>query len=116
MIVDPSKVFYDPNTEPHYHFYNSDTGELTDIEAACIEVSGLPRLPEGMVTDGVDIIDPEPEHAALDLAATLAGYQPSALARVKRVAAAATDLVAALAEERQRNREGWRGSIVGLER
>jgi Fur family iron response transcriptional regulator len=56
VIVDPSKVFYDPNTEPHYHFYNSDTGELTDIEASRIEVSGLPQLPEGMITDGVDII------------------------------------------------------------
>jgi Fur family iron response transcriptional regulator len=56
VIVDPNKVFYDPNTEPHYHFYNSDTGELTDIEAGCIEVSGLPQLPEGMATDGVDII------------------------------------------------------------
>src|SRR5262245_22671032 len=56
VIVDPSKVFYDPNTEPHYHFYNSDTGELTDIAASRIEVSGLPQLPEGMVTDGVDII------------------------------------------------------------
>lgn len=56
VIVDPNKVFYDPNTEPHYHFYNSDTGELTDIEASRIEVLGLPRLPEGMVTDGVDII------------------------------------------------------------
>lgn len=56
VIVDPNKVFYDPNTEPHYHFYNSDTGELTDIEASRIEVSGLPQLPEGMITDGVDII------------------------------------------------------------
>src|SRR5678815_3461945 len=25
VIVDPSKVFYDPNTDPHYHFYNIDT-------------------------------------------------------------------------------------------
>lgn len=56
VIVDPSKVFYDPNTEAHYHLYNSDTGELTDIEASRIEVSGLPQLPEGMVTEGVDII------------------------------------------------------------
>ena len=56
VIVDPSKVFYDPNTEPHHHFYNVDTGELADIDAARIEVSGLPPLPEGMVTEGVDII------------------------------------------------------------
>ena len=54
--MDPSKVFYDPNTAPHHHFYNVDTGELTDIEAEAIAISGLPQLPEGMVTEGVDII------------------------------------------------------------
>src|SRR3954467_814125 len=56
VIVDPNKVFYDPNTTPHYHFYNVDTGELTDIEASAIEVSGLPQSPDGMYTEGVDIM------------------------------------------------------------
>jgi len=56
VIVDPQKVFYDPNTEPHHHLYNVDTGELTDVDASSIEISGLPPLPEGMVTEGVDII------------------------------------------------------------
>jgi Fur family iron response transcriptional regulator len=56
VIVDPHKVFYDPNTEAHHHFYHLDTGELTDIDAGQVEVAGLPLLPEGMVTDGVDII------------------------------------------------------------
>ncbi len=56
VIVDPSKVFYDPNTEPHHHFYNVDTGELTDIDAREIRVSGLPQLPQGMAAAGVDII------------------------------------------------------------
>lgn len=56
VIVDPSKVFYDPNTNTHHHFYDIDTGELTDIDAAKIEVSGLPQLPEGAVTEGIDII------------------------------------------------------------
>jgi Fur family transcriptional regulator, iron response regulator len=56
VIVDPSKVFYDPNTVPHHHFYNVDTGELTDIDAGPISISGLPELPDGMVTEGVDII------------------------------------------------------------
>ena len=56
VIVDPSKVFYDPNTEPHHHLYNIDTGELADIDASSIEISGLPKLPEGMVTEGVDVI------------------------------------------------------------
>jgi Fur family iron response transcriptional regulator len=56
VIVDPSKVFYDPNTEPHHHFYNVDTGELTDIDARDIRVTGLPALPQGLAAEGVDII------------------------------------------------------------
>ncbi len=56
VIVDPSKVFYDPNTSPHHHLYNVDTGELIDIDAAEITLTGLPRLPAGMVTEGIDVI------------------------------------------------------------
>src|SRR3970040_997420 len=40
VIVDPSKVFYDPNTEPHHHLYKLDTGELADIDAAGVEAQG----------------------------------------------------------------------------
>ncbi len=56
VIVDPSKVFYDANTTPHYHFYNVDSGDLTDIDARDIRVSGLPPLPRGMAAEGMDII------------------------------------------------------------
>jgi Fur family iron response transcriptional regulator len=56
VIADSTKTFYDPNTERHYHLYNIDTGELTDIDAAGVAIHGLPELPEGMVTEGVDII------------------------------------------------------------
>jgi Fur family transcriptional regulator, iron response regulator len=56
VIVDPSKIFYDPNTSPHYHTYDVESGKLTDIDAADIRVSGLPSLPAGMVTEGMDII------------------------------------------------------------
>jgi Fur family iron response transcriptional regulator len=56
VIVDPNKVFYDPNTEPHHHLYDADTGELTDIDASEITISGLPQLPAGVVTEGVDVI------------------------------------------------------------
>lgn len=56
VIVDPHKVFYDPNTEAHHHIYNADTGELTDIDANRIQIAGLPELPEGMVPDGIDVI------------------------------------------------------------
>jgi Fur family iron response transcriptional regulator len=56
VIVDPSKVFYDPNTTPHYHFYDVVSGQLTDIDASSISIDGLPELPDGVVTEGVDII------------------------------------------------------------
>jgi Fur family iron response transcriptional regulator len=56
VIVDPGKVFYDPNTEPHHHFFNVVSGQLTDIDADAISLSALPPLPEGMVTECVDVI------------------------------------------------------------
>lgn len=56
VIVDPNKVFYDPNTSPHHHLYETDTGRLSDIDAARVEIRGLPELPPGMVAEGVDLI------------------------------------------------------------
>jgi len=56
VIVDPSKVFYDPNTHPHHHFFNVATGELTDIDGENIELTGLPQLPPGLVSEGIDVI------------------------------------------------------------
>lgn len=56
VIVDPNRVFYDPNTSHHHHFYNVDTGELTDIPADRLSVSDLPELPEGTTAAGVDVI------------------------------------------------------------
>jgi Fur family transcriptional regulator, iron response regulator len=56
VIVDPNKIFYDPNTSVHYHMYDVESGKLTDIDAADVRVSGLPPLPAGMVTEGMDIV------------------------------------------------------------
>lgn len=56
LVVDPAKIVYDPNTEPHHHLYDVVTGRLTDISADNIRVVGLPPLPPGTVADGVDII------------------------------------------------------------
>jgi len=56
VIVDPSKVFYDANTRPHYHLYEVDSGKLSDIDAEHVQISGLQPLPEGMVTEGIDLI------------------------------------------------------------
>jgi Fur family iron response transcriptional regulator len=56
LVVDPSRVFYDPNTAPHHHFYDVVSGRLTDIPADAVRVENLPPPPPGTVTDGVDII------------------------------------------------------------
>lgn len=56
VIVDPTRVFYDPNTEPHHHFFNVESGELIDIDGSDVRVEGLPALPEGLVAEGVDVI------------------------------------------------------------
>ena len=56
LIVDPNKVFYDANTSAHHHFYDVVSGEITDIPAAGVRIEGLPPLPAGMVTDGIDIV------------------------------------------------------------
>ncbi|MGD8629119.1 MAG: Fur family transcriptional regulator [Gammaproteobacteria bacterium] len=56
VIVDPARVFYDSNTSSHHHFYNVDTGELTDIDSGSMEITELPVTPAGTVAAGVDII------------------------------------------------------------
>lgn len=56
VLVDPDRVFYDPNTTPHHHFYNVDTGEISDIDGSDIAFAQLPELPRGMVSDGVDVV------------------------------------------------------------
>ena len=55
VIADPTRIFYDPNTQPH-RFFDVATGELTDISADQIHVSSLPPLPPGARLEGVDVI------------------------------------------------------------
>jgi Fur family iron response transcriptional regulator len=56
VIVDPARVFYDPTTGAHHHFYNADTGELADIAPEQIEFALLPAPPPGTQQDGVEVI------------------------------------------------------------
>ena len=56
VIIEPSKVFYDSNTETHHHIYNEDTGMLQDIDADNMVIENLPQLPAGIVKSGIDII------------------------------------------------------------
>ena len=56
VIIDPNKVFYDSNITTHYHIYNEDSGELLDLDAQSLKISGMPDLPENTVENGIDVI------------------------------------------------------------
>jgi len=54
--VDPARNCFDSNTNPHYHFHNLDTGELTDVAVPAVEFSRLPSPPPGTELAGVDVV------------------------------------------------------------
>jgi Fur family transcriptional regulator, iron response regulator len=56
LIVDPERVVYDSNVEPHYHLYDVDTGVLTDVAAEELHVIGVPSLPAHVELEQVDVI------------------------------------------------------------
>ena len=56
VIVDPTKVVYDSNTHPHHHLYDVDTGALEDIDVDEITIGRLPKLPEHVTLEGVDVV------------------------------------------------------------
>jgi Fur family iron response transcriptional regulator len=56
VTVGTSRVFYDSNISPHYHLFDTDTGELEDIEAEQFEILGMPEPPSGKSVAGVDVV------------------------------------------------------------
>ena len=56
VSVDPERQFYDSTTAPHHHFYNVDTGELTDIGLDDLQFSQLPALPAGTEAQDIEVV------------------------------------------------------------
>jgi Fur family iron response transcriptional regulator len=54
--VDPTRQYYDSSTGPHHHFYNIDTGELTDIPLESVALNVETALPPGTEQAGVDVV------------------------------------------------------------
>ena len=42
-----NKTYFDTNTKKHHHFYDEDTGKLTDISNKDILVTKIPKIPSG---------------------------------------------------------------------
>ncbi len=56
VMVDPERKYYDSTTRPHHHFYNVDTGELTDIPDDAVRFADLPVMPEGTESESVEVL------------------------------------------------------------
>ena len=56
VTVETNRVFYDSNISPHHHVFDTDTGELKDIEAEQFEILGMPELPPSKGVAGVDAV------------------------------------------------------------
>ena len=54
--VDPTRQYYDSTIEAHHHFYNVDTGELTDIPVGAVTLNVNTALPPGTKQSGVDVV------------------------------------------------------------
>lgn len=55
LVVDNERVVFDSTTAPHHHFYDVDTGEVSDIPEGCIDLSQLPGAPAGKEIANVDV-------------------------------------------------------------
>lgn len=54
--VHSDRLIFDSNPEPHHHFFNVDTGELTDIDQDAVRLAELPAAPTGTRTEGVEVV------------------------------------------------------------
>jgi len=54
--VDPTRQYYDSTIDAHHHFYNVDTGEITDIPLDAVALNVGAALPPGTEHAGVDVV------------------------------------------------------------
>ncbi|MFC7703175.1 iron response transcriptional regulator IrrA [Plastorhodobacter daqingensis] len=56
VTVDGSKSYFDTRMDDHPHFFWEDTSELTDAPAEELEITRLPKAPEGAEIARVDVV------------------------------------------------------------
>ena len=56
--VESSKetAIFDTNIDQHHHFLDEETGELIDIENEEINLFKLPKIPQGYLNSGVEVL------------------------------------------------------------
>jgi Fur family iron response transcriptional regulator len=56
VVVDPNRIWFDTNVEPHHHIYHEDTQKLTDIPQDTTNQLSLPQIPRGHRIERVDLV------------------------------------------------------------
>ena len=56
LAVDGTKSYFDTNLSDHSHFLHEEDGSLSDIPGGAVEVSRLPKPPNGTEISHVDVI------------------------------------------------------------
>ena len=50
-----NKTFFDTNSKSHHHFYDKDTGNLSDIKNEDISINKIPSAPKGKKISEVEV-------------------------------------------------------------
>jgi len=56
VVVDSGRAYFDTNTAPHHHFFNTASQDLTDIPVDSVTVGNLPVPPAGTQIQDVDVV------------------------------------------------------------
>lgn len=56
LSVDGSRMWFDSNVAPHYHFQDTASGNLTDVAVDDVAFSRLPSVPDGMEVERIEVV------------------------------------------------------------
>lgn len=56
LVIEAERSYFDTNTSHHHHFYDPQTGQLTDIDDDMVQFDRLPKSPRGKKIDQIDVI------------------------------------------------------------
>ena len=56
IVVDAGRSYFDTNTTRHHHFFDENSGELSDVPHGQLEVTGIPTAPEGSEIESIDVV------------------------------------------------------------
>lgn len=56
IVVDAGRSYFDTNTSAHHHFFDENSGMLTDVPHGQLQVSGIPTPPNGSEIESVNVV------------------------------------------------------------